>query len=89
MGRRVRVVAGVLALAEVVVFVLVATWIGLGPTILLTLVTSALGLQLQHGFNEVPIDVLPWCGLQFLVLLSGNELFQLLLLGSVEGCQNN
>ncbi|WP_034510798.1 FxsA family protein [Blastococcus sp. URHD0036] len=46
MGRRVRAAAGVLALAEVVVFVLVANWIGLGPTILLTLATSALGLLL-------------------------------------------
>ncbi|MGY1772612.1 FxsA family protein [Blastococcus sp. SYSU D00813] len=46
MGRRVRTAAGVLALAEVVVFVLVANWIGLGATILLTLATSALGLLL-------------------------------------------
>jgi UPF0716 protein FxsA len=35
--------AGLLALAEVVVFVLVANWIGVGMTILLTLVTSVLG----------------------------------------------
>lgn len=46
MGRRVRTAAGVLALAEVVVFVLVANWIGLGATILLALATSALGLLL-------------------------------------------
>ncbi|MGY1739721.1 MULTISPECIES: FxsA family protein [unclassified Blastococcus] len=46
MGRRVRTAAGVLALVEVVVFVLVANWIGLGATILLTLATSALGLLL-------------------------------------------
>ena len=43
MGRRVRTVAGLLALAEVVVFVLVAGWIGLGWTILATLATSAVG----------------------------------------------
>jgi UPF0716 protein FxsA len=35
--------AGLLALAEVVVFVLVANWIGVGMTILLALVTSVLG----------------------------------------------
>ena len=46
MGRRVRTAAGVLALAEVVVFVLVTNWIGLGATILLTLATSALGMLL-------------------------------------------
>ena len=46
MGRRVRLAAGVLALAEVVVYVLVANWIGLGWTILATLATSALGLLL-------------------------------------------
>lgn len=46
MGRRVRTAAGVLALVEVVVFVLVASWIGVGATILLTLATSALGLLL-------------------------------------------
>ena len=38
--------AGLLVLAELVVFVLVANWIGLGATILLTLATSALGLLL-------------------------------------------
>ena len=35
--------AGLLALAEVVVFVLVAGWIGAGTTVLLALATSALG----------------------------------------------
>jgi UPF0716 protein FxsA len=42
-GRRVRLAAGLLALAEVVVFVLVAGWIGVGWTLLATLATSALG----------------------------------------------
>jgi UPF0716 protein FxsA len=42
----VRTAAGVLALVEVVVFVLVANWIGLGWTILATLATSALGVLL-------------------------------------------
>jgi UPF0716 protein FxsA len=42
----VRTVAGLLALAEVVVYVLVASWIGLGATILATLATSALGWAL-------------------------------------------
>lgn len=42
-GRRVRTVAGLLILAELVVFVLVAAWIGVGWTILATLATSALG----------------------------------------------
>jgi UPF0716 protein FxsA len=37
---------GLLALAEVVVFVLVANWIGVGMTILLALVTSVLGWTL-------------------------------------------
>lgn len=46
MGRRLRVIAGLLALAEIVVFVLVAQWIGLGATILATLATSALGWML-------------------------------------------
>ncbi|MBB3084291.1 FxsA family protein [Geodermatophilus sabuli] len=43
MGRRVRIGAGLLALAEIVVFVLVAGWIGVGWTLLATLATSALG----------------------------------------------
>jgi UPF0716 protein FxsA len=42
-GRRIRIIAGLLALAEVVVFVLVAGWIGAGTTVLLALATSALG----------------------------------------------
>jgi UPF0716 protein FxsA len=45
-GRRVRMVAGLLALAEVAVFILVAAWIGVGWTILATLATSALGWAL-------------------------------------------
>ena len=45
-GRRVRMAAGLLILAEFAVFVLVATWIGLGWTILATLATSALGFAL-------------------------------------------
>ena len=45
-GRRVRVVAGALVLVELVVYVLVAAWIGIGWTILATLATSALGLVL-------------------------------------------
>ena len=43
MGRRIRIAAGLLALAEVVVFVLVAGWIGAGATVLLALATSVLG----------------------------------------------
>jgi UPF0716 protein FxsA len=45
-GRRVRLAAGLVVLAEFVVFVLVANWIGLGWTILATLATSALGVVL-------------------------------------------
>jgi UPF0716 protein FxsA len=45
-GRRVRMVAGLLVLAELVVYVLVAGWIGIGWTILATLATSALGWML-------------------------------------------
>jgi UPF0716 protein FxsA len=45
-GRRLRTIAGLLTLAELVVFVLVAQWIGLGWTILATLATSALGWYL-------------------------------------------
>ena len=40
---RLRTAIGLGALAEVIVFVLVASWIGLGWTILATLATSALG----------------------------------------------
>ena len=46
MGRRLRMAVGLLALAEVVVFVLVANWIGVGTTILLAVLTSALGWAL-------------------------------------------
>jgi UPF0716 protein FxsA len=48
-------VAGLLALAEVVVFVLVASWIGLGWTILATLATSALGWALlaRQGLRAI------------------------------------
>jgi len=45
-GRRVRTVAALLVLAELVVFVLVAQWIGVGWTILATLATSVLGWML-------------------------------------------
>jgi UPF0716 protein FxsA len=45
-GRRVRMVAGLLILAELLVFVLVAGWIGVGWTILATLATSAIGWAL-------------------------------------------
>ena len=45
-GRRVRMAAGLLVLAELIVYVLVAMWIGLAWTILATLATSALGLVL-------------------------------------------
>ena len=45
-GRRLRTVAAVLLLAELVVYVLVAAWIGVGWTILATLATSALGFAL-------------------------------------------
>lgn len=43
MGRRVRTLVGVVALAEIVVFVAVASWIGAGWTILAALATTALG----------------------------------------------
>jgi UPF0716 protein FxsA len=45
-GTRVRVLAGLWALAEVVVFVLVAGWIGVGWTLLAALATTALGWAL-------------------------------------------
>jgi UPF0716 protein FxsA len=45
-GRRLRLLVGVWALTELVVFAVVATWIGLGWTILASLATSALGLLL-------------------------------------------
>src|SRR3954447_14964329 len=43
---RLRTAIGLGALAEVVVFVLVASWIGIGWTVLATLATSALGALL-------------------------------------------
>jgi UPF0716 protein FxsA len=46
MGLRVRTVVGLWVVAELVVFVFVAGWIGVGWTILATLVTSALGWAL-------------------------------------------
>jgi UPF0716 protein FxsA len=45
-GRRLRTVLGLVVLAELVVFVLVAGWIGVGWTILAVLGTSALGAVL-------------------------------------------
>ena len=44
--RRLRLFVGLSALAELVVFVLVAGWVGIGWTILATLATSALGCLL-------------------------------------------
>ncbi|RBY90126.1 FxsA family protein [Blastococcus sp. TBT05-19] len=44
--RRLKLVVGLTALAELVVFVAVAAWIGAGWTILATLATSALGVLL-------------------------------------------
>lgn len=46
MGRRVRALVAVWAVAELAVFVLVAAQIGVGWTILATLATSAIGLSL-------------------------------------------
>ena len=46
MRRRLRMAVGLLALAEILAFVLVANWIGVGATILATLATSALGALL-------------------------------------------
>mgnify|MGYP000159073373 CR=1 FL=1 len=43
MRRRLRMAVGLLALAEIIVFALVASWIGIGWTILAALATSALG----------------------------------------------
>jgi UPF0716 protein FxsA len=45
-GRRMRMLAALLVLVELVLFVLVAHWIGVGLTILATLATSALGWML-------------------------------------------
>ena len=46
MGHRVRVLVALWAMAEVVVFVLVAAWIGVGWTLLAALATTALGWAL-------------------------------------------
>ena len=46
MRRRLRTLVGLLALLELVVFVLMVAWIGIGWTILATLATSALGALL-------------------------------------------
>ena len=43
--QRLRLVVGLVALAELVIFLLVAAWIGVGWTILATLLTGALGWQ--------------------------------------------
>lgn len=45
-GRRVRAIAGLLVLAELVVFILVIAWIGIGWTLLATIATTALGWAL-------------------------------------------
>ncbi|SFO76876.1 UPF0716 protein FxsA [Geodermatophilus dictyosporus] len=47
MGHRVRVLAGLWALAEVAVFVLVVSWIGVGATVLAALATTVLGWTLM------------------------------------------
>ena len=54
-GRRLRLVAGLWALAEVLVFVLVAGWIGLGWTVLAALATSVLGwfLLARQGMRAI------------------------------------
>ncbi|WP_040339340.1 FxsA family protein [Candidatus Blastococcus massiliensis] len=46
MGRRIRIAAGLFALAEIVVFVLVAQWVGAGVTVLAALATTVLGWAL-------------------------------------------
>ncbi|MFW3172399.1 FxsA family protein [Geodermatophilus sp. CPCC 206100] len=46
MGRRLRVLAGLGPLAEVAVFILVASWLGVGWTLLAALATSVLGWAL-------------------------------------------
>ena len=45
-GRRVRLFAALLVAAELVVYILVANWIGIGWTLLATLATSAIGWAL-------------------------------------------
>lgn len=44
--RRLQLLVGLTGLAELALFVLVATWIGVGATVLATLATSALGVVL-------------------------------------------
>src|SRR3954471_1806291 len=55
---RLRTAIGLGALAEVVVFVLVASWIGIGWTILATLATSALGALLLARQGTKALDEL-------------------------------
>src|SRR3954466_5481316 len=55
---RLRTAIGLGALAEVVVFVLVASWIGIGWTILATLATSALGALLLDRQGTKALDEL-------------------------------
>jgi UPF0716 protein FxsA len=52
---RLRLIAGLWALLEVLVFVLVASWIGLGWTILAAIATSVLGWMLlaRHGMRAL------------------------------------
>ena len=54
-GRRLRLVAGLWALAELLVFVAVASWIGLGWTIVVAVATSVLGwlLLAQQGMRAL------------------------------------
>ena len=54
-GRRLRLIAGLWALAEVLVFLIVASWIGVGWTILAALATSTLGwvLLARQGMRAV------------------------------------
>ena len=52
--QRLRLVVGLVALAELVIFLLVAAWIGLGWTILATLLTGALEDEIAY------LCVSPW-----------------------------
>ncbi|MFC4693483.1 FxsA family protein [Geodermatophilus arenarius] len=58
MGHRVRVLAGLWALAEVVVFALVAAWIGVGWTLLAALATTVLGWTLLARQGTRALDEL-------------------------------
>ncbi|MGY1782783.1 FxsA family protein [Geodermatophilus sp. SYSU D01036] len=58
MGHRVRVLAGLWALAEVVVFALVAAWIGVGWTLLAALATTVLGWGLLARQGTRALDEL-------------------------------